>query len=136
LKVVLLGMNMKLKDIQKRRFPGGWVVFVCAFLAVGVFITFEVLDLDGSNLQHPFRDSVIAAEPTSADLEQLLPQDPSAPGAQSSVSLSLDLLLPPEPFGVRSRSGINSLRARLNHALPRASLRHEPSPTALSDDPA
>jgi hypothetical protein len=129
-------MNMKLKDIQKRRFPGGWVVFVCVFLAVGVFITFEVLDLDGSNFQRPLPDSVIVAEPTSADVEQLLPQALSAPGAQSSVSLSLDLSLPPEPFEVCSRSGINGLRARLNHALPRASLRHEPSPTAFSDDPA
>jgi hypothetical protein len=127
---------MKLREMQERRFPGGWAVFVCAFLAVGVFITFEVLDLDGSNFQHPFRDNVIAAEPTSADLEQLLPRCPSAPGAQTSVSLCLNLPLPPEPLEVRSRSGVAGRCARLNHALPRASLRHKPSPTALSDDPA
>lgn len=131
-----MGMNMKLKAMQERRFPGGWIVVICAFLAVGVFITFEVLDLDGSNFQPPFRDSVIAAEPTSADVEQLLPRCPSASGAQTSVSLCLNLPLPPEPLEIRSRSGAAGLRARVNHALPRASLRHEPSPTALSDDPA
>lgn len=127
---------MKLREMQERRFPGGWAVFVCAFLAVGVFITFEVLDLDGSNFQHPCRDSVIAAEPTSADLKQLLPRCPSTPGAQTSVSLCLNLPLPPEPLEVRSRSGLNGRSAWLNHALPRGSLRGEPSPPSLSDDPA
>lgn len=127
---------MKLREIQRRRCPGGWVVLACAFLAVFVFIAFEVLDLDGSNFQHPFRDSVVAAEPTSADLEQLLPRAPSAPVAQSSASLRLDLPLPPESPVVRSRSGVNSLRVRLNQALPRASLGREASSAALSDDPA
>jgi hypothetical protein len=129
-------MTMKLREIERRRFPGGWIVFACAFLAVGVFITFEVLDLDGSNFQHPFRESVLAAEPTSADLEQLLPRFLSAPGAQTNVSLGPDLPLPPEPVEVRSRSSVAGLRARLKHALARASLRHDPSPTALADDPA
>jgi hypothetical protein len=136
MKRVLSGMNMKLKAMKEMRFPGGWIVFICAFLAVGVFITFEVLDLDGSNFQHPFRDSVIAAEPTSADVEQLRPRCPSAAWTQSSLCLCPNLPLPPEPLEVRSRSGVAGLRARLNHALPRASLRHEPSSTALSDDPA
>jgi len=127
---------MNLREIRRRRFSGGLVVFVCAFLALCVFIVFEVLDVDGSNLAHPFRDSVIAAEPTSADLEELLPQAPPAEGAQSRGSLSLDLPLPPEVPDVGSSAGAARLRARTNHALPRASLRREPSSTALSDDPA
>ena len=127
---------MKLRAMQERRLPGGWSVVVCAFLVVGVFITFEVLDLDGSSFQHPFRDSVIAAEPTSAEVELLLPRCPSAPGAQTRVSLCLNLPLSPEPLESRSCSGVVGLRARVNHALPRASLGHEPSSTALSDDPA
>jgi hypothetical protein len=129
-------MQMKLTEIQKRRCPGGWVVFLCAFLAVGMFIAFEVLDLDGSNFQRLLPDSVIAAEPASADVEQLLPRLPSAPGANTSVSLCPELPLPPEPLEVRSRSGINGLCARFNHAFPRASLHGEPSPAPLSDDPA
>jgi len=131
-----VGMNMKLKAMQERRFPSGWIVVICAFLAVGVFITFEALDVDGSHFQRLLPDSVIAAEPTSADVEQLLPRLPSASGAQTSVSLCLNLPLPPEPLEIRSRSGIAGLRVRLNHALPRASLRHEPSSTPFSDDPA
>jgi len=127
---------MKLTEIQKRQCPGGWVVFLCAFLAVGMFIAFEVLDLDGSNFQRLLPDSVIAAEPASADVEQLLPRLPSAPGANTSVSLCPELPLPPEPLEVRSRSGINGLCARFNHAFPRASLHGEPSPAPLSDDPA
>jgi hypothetical protein len=127
---------MELREIQKRRCPGGWVVFLFAFLAVGVFIAFEVLDLDGSNFQRLLPDSVIAAEPASADVEQLLSRLPSAPGVQTSVSLCPELPLSPEPLKVRSRSGINGLCARFNHALPRASLRGEPSPSPLSEDPA
>jgi len=127
---------MKLTEIQKRRCPGGLVVFLFAFLAVGVFITFEVLDLDGSNFQRLLPDSVIAAEPASADVEQLFPRLPSAPGAQTSVSLCPELPLPPGLPDVRSRSGLNGLCARFNHAFPRASLHGEPSPPPLSDDPA
>jgi hypothetical protein len=127
---------MMLREFQRRRFPGGWVVFVCAFLAVCAFIAFEVLDLDGSNFQYLFRDSVVAAEPTSADLEQLLPQASSAPGAQSSVSLSLNLPLSPGLPDVHSHSSVTGIRARTNHTLPRATLRREPPSTTLSDDPA
>jgi len=127
---------MKLKEIQKPRCTGGWVVFIFAFLAVGVFIAFEVLDLDGSNLQRLLPDSVIAAEPISADVEQLLPRLPYALGAQASVSLPPELPLAPEPREVRSRSGVNGLCGQVGLPLPRASLRGEPSPSALSDDPA
>jgi hypothetical protein len=129
-------MTMKLREIQRRRFPGRWVVFVCAFLAVCAFIAFEVLDVDGSNFQHPLRENAIAAEPTSADLEQLLAQAPSAPGAQTGVFLSLEVRLPPGLPDVRSRSSVNGICAGTNRTLPRASLRREPSSTALSDDPA
>jgi len=128
---------MKLREIRRLRFSGGLAVFVCAFLAVCVFIAFEVLDLDGSNLAHPFRESIIAAEATSADLDELLPQGPPAAEAQSGGSLSLDLPLPAELPEVGRSSGAAGLRARIAHALPRASLRREPSSsTALSDDPA
>jgi hypothetical protein len=129
-------MQMKLTKIQERRCPGGLVVFLFAFLAVGVFITFEVLDLDGSNFQRLLPESVIAAEPASADVEQLLPRLPSALRAHTSVSLCPELPLPLESLEVRSRSGINGLCARFNHAFPRASLHGEPSPAPLSDDPA
>jgi hypothetical protein len=125
-----------LKEFQRRRLPGGWLVFACAFLAVCAFIAFEVLDVDGSNFPHPPRESVIAAEPTCADLEQLLPRVTSAPGMQTSVFLSVEVPLLPELPDLRSRSSATAIRAGTNHTLPRASLRREPSSTALSDDPA
>lgn len=102
-----------------------------------VFIAFEVLDLDGSNLQHPSASTTIAAEPALADVEELLPQSHSVPAAQSRVPLCLDPRLPSEAVKLLCSLGGNSLIARLDQARPRSFIRHEtPPPTPLSDDPA
>jgi hypothetical protein len=102
-----------------------------------VFIAFEVLDLDGSNLQHLSASTAIAAEPALADAEELLPQSHSIRAARSSVPPCLESRLPPEAVKLLCPLDGNSVIARLDQARPRSFLRHEiPPPTPLSDDPA
>jgi hypothetical protein len=129
---------MRSRQIQDPRFPCWRVVFVCVFLVMVVFIAFEVLDLDGSNLRHlPASTSIAAAEPALADVEQLLPERHSVPGAQSRVPPCVDSRPSLEAVKLLSPSGGKSLIARLDHPRPRSFLRHEtPPPTPLSDDPA
>jgi hypothetical protein len=124
------------REIQGPQFPCWRLVFVCVFLAMVVFIAFEVLDLDGSSFQHLPADTTIAAEPAPADVEQLLPEGHSVPGVQSRVAPRLDTRRRLEAVKLLCPSGERSLIARLDHLRPRSFLRHETPPTPLSDDPA
>jgi len=127
---------MRPREIQERRCLCWRVVFICVFLAMVVFVAFDVLDLDGSSLQHLPASTAIAAEPTLADVEERLPQSHSVPAAESRVPLCLDPRVPPEAVKDLCPLGGNSLIARLDQARPRSFLRHEPSPPSSSDDPA
>jgi hypothetical protein len=128
---------MRLREIQRRWCPCSGIVFVCVFLAMIVFIAFEVLDLDGSNLQYPPASAAIAAEPLSTDVEELLPPSHSIPAAQSRVTPGLDPRLAPEAVKHLCHLDGNSLIARLDQALARSFPRREtPPPAPLSDDPA
>ena len=128
---------MKVKALQGRRCPCWETVFVCVFLAMVVFIAFEVLDLDGSDLQHPPAGATIAAEPAPTDVEELLPSSQSVPPAQSESPRCLDHRLPPEAVKHLYPLDGNSLIARLDQARPRSFLRREtPPPIPLAADPA
>jgi len=128
---------MWLRAIQRRWCPCSGIVFVCVFLAMVVFIAFEVLDLDGSDVQHLPGSAAIAAEPTLADVEQILPQCNSVLAAHSRVLPCLDPRLRPEAVKLLRPLGGISLIVRLDQARPRSFLRRETSPpTPLSDDPA
>ena len=129
--------RMSIITIQKQRSPGWWTVFLCACLAMGVYIAFEVLDLDGSNLRDLGPGKAIAAEPAGVDAERLLPQGPSI----------ADTPGPPIPSiawgfasGTRRLAGQTisiDLAARQSYFLPRTNLGQEASPaTSPTDDPA
>jgi hypothetical protein len=128
---------MRLREMQGRRCPCSGIVFGCVFVAMVVFVAFEVLDLDGSNLQHAPASTTIAAEPALADVEELLPESHSVPAVRSGVSPRLDPRLPPDAVKLLCPLGGNSLIARLDRTRPRSFPRHETPPsTPLSDDPA
>jgi len=102
-----------------------------------VFVAFEVLDLDRSNVQHLPASTAIAAEPTLADVDEILPQGRSVPPAQSRVPSCLDPRLPAEAVRDLWPSRGISLLTRLHQTRPRSFLQHETSPlTPLSDVPA
>ncbi len=56
-------------------------VFLCACLAMGVYIAFDVLDLDRSELRDSLPGNAIAAEPAQAETDRVLPQNPMVPQA-------------------------------------------------------
>lgn len=88
---------MRLIGTRRRRSRGWWAVFVCACLAMGAYMAFDVLDLDGSNLRNPGPGSAIAAEPGPAEGERLLPQRLATLEAQGLAILPLKLRLTAEP---------------------------------------
>lgn len=102
-----------------------------------VFIVFEVLDLDGSNLQPPAASTAIAAEPAPTDVEELLPPTHSIPAGQSKVMPCPDPRLAPDMVKHLCDLDGNTLITRLDRAHARSLPRRETSPPAsLSDDPA
>jgi len=128
---------MRSGEIQRRWCPCSGLVFVCVFLAMIVFIAFEVLDLDGSNLQHPPVGTAIAAEPSPTDVEELLPPSHSIPATHGRVTPCPDPQLAPQAVKPLCHLDGNSLIARLDRAYARSFPRREsPPPTPLSDDPA
>ena len=50
--------------------PAWWAVMVCAVSAVAVFLAFEVLDLDGSDLARRLFQPLIPSQPTLAEAEE------------------------------------------------------------------
>lgn len=49
--------------------PVWWLVVLCSLAAVGVFMIFEVLDLDGSDLSKRIFQPLIPSQPTVAEAE-------------------------------------------------------------------
>jgi hypothetical protein len=128
---------MRLRAIRGRWRPCSGIVFVCVFMATVVFIAFEVLDLDGSNLQGRSAGVAIAAEAAPTDVEELLSSSHAVPMSQSRVPAFLDHCCPPEAVKHLYPLDKNTLIARLDQARPRSFLgRKTPPPIPLSDDPA
>jgi hypothetical protein len=123
--------------IQRRRSHGWWVVFLCACLAMGVYIAFDVLDLDGSNLRDLGPGKAIAAEPAGVDAERLLPQGPSIADA---LGLAVVSIVGGFTSGTRRLAGQTAsitLAAWQGYSLPRIYPGQEASPaTSPTDDPA
>ena len=128
---------MRSRAMQGRWRPCSGTVFACVFVAMVVFIAFEALDVDGSNLQHPPAGATVAAEPASTDVEELVPLSHAVPMSQSRVPAFLDHCCPPEAVKHLYPLDKNTLIARLDQARPRSFLRRKtPPPSPLSDDPA
>ncbi len=119
---------------MRRAFPSGsrdwWAVVLCALSAVIVFMAFEVLDLDGSDLQRRIFQPPISSRPTLAESE----------GAMRQGAFMLQ-----DALGVLKRhspalssfwvSASPRLYVRLTSIRPRGSLRHAsfPLPPAIDD---
>ena len=128
---------MGVVGIQRRGSHGWWAIFLCACLAMGVYIAFEVLDLDGSNLRDLGPGRAIAAEPAAADAERLLPQ---APSIADAPGLAIPSIAGGFASGTRQLAGqttSTTLAAWQGYSLPRIYLGQEASPaTSPTDDPA
>jgi hypothetical protein len=122
---------------QRQRSDGWWAVFLCAFLAMGVYIAFEVLDVDGSNLRDMGPGTAIAAEPASADAERFLHHAPAIADAPGLVFPSIPVAFASESRQLAGQATPTTLAARQGHFLPRMHLGREVSSvTSPTEDPA
>jgi len=130
-------MVMMRFGIQRRRSRGWWGVFLCACLAMGVYIGFDVLDLDGSDLRDPLPGNAIVAEAAGSEAERFLTQDLSTSEASNPVFLPLVLSSVSESPRVTSGTILSTIALRLERIRPRVSLGGEmTSPTSTAGDPA
>lgn len=130
-------MVMRRFGIQRRRSRCWWGVFLCACLAMGVYIGFDVLDLDGSDLRDSLPGNAMVAEAAGSEAERFLTQDLSTPEASNPVFLPQVLSSVSESPRLTSGSSLSTVAPQLERIRPRVSLRGEMnSPTATAGDPA
>jgi len=130
-------MLMRRIGIQRRRSRGWWGVFLCACLATGVYVAFDILDLDGSDLREPLPGNAIAAEPVGAEAERFQSQALSTPEPSHLAFLPLNLSSTSDSPRVSPGVPLSTIALRLGHLRPRASLHRETiSSTSTAGDPA
>jgi len=122
---------------KRQRSRAWWGVFLCAVLAMGAYIVFDMLDLDGSNLRDAWGGSAIAAEAVGGETERFLPPTEAAPHATvfefSVGAVGLDSLC----GSFRRPAPAPRLGASRSATLPRTNLAKETSSTTSpSADPA
>jgi hypothetical protein len=113
------------------------VVFLSACLAMGVYIAFDVLDLDGSNMRGVGPGTAFAAESPSAEADRLLPQRPVSPATQGVLPLRPDFRIIAERLRPRPHDSRDAAHARPGAMRPRAHLARVASPAnSPTGDPA
>ena len=99
--------------LGKPRVLAWWLAASLACVAMTVFIVFDVLDLDGSNLSRGSSENTLAADPPNLETERQLSlaADPSTvPTAERLSTLPSPLLF---PVVAHSTTTAPALRARL-----------------------
>lgn len=95
---------MKLSNSPKPRSRSWWVVMLCASLAMGVYVAFDILDLDGSTSRDLGPGTAIAAEPAFVEAERLLHQASATPETPRPIYLSPNSGLVPESPSVSPKA--------------------------------
>jgi len=119
------------------RSPAWWAVVFCALAAVGLFMVFEVLDLDGSDLYKRIFQPPIPSQPTVADAEGIVRH--GAIAVQGALGHLHALVVLQQPFADFSRCpgaapGISG--KRLTRIRARVDLHHASfPPPAPADEP-
>ena len=120
----------------KRARSAVWTgVFVSAMLLVGVYVLFDILDVDGSQMTGWPAGVILVGMLPPVEAERLFHPDLSAPGAIESIRPSRARLSSAE---IDKRSTATTiLRIRQRSWLPRLNIRHEVACTNSSPaDPA
>jgi hypothetical protein len=104
----------------KRQRRAWWAVGVFAGLAMLCFLTFDVLDLDGSNLTRGLPGEALTLEVVGADVERMLAIVPNSlipAGIQWTDALYVSH---PAPHPAYASPALSQLRLRVGTVLPRA----------------
>ena len=100
-----------------------WAVFLFACLAMALYIAFDLLDLDGSNLRQLGRGGAIAAESPSAETDRFLSSPRFSPGEnQDPVAIPLKPFLGGEFLQRLPARSLEVAIARRSENRPRAQL--------------
>jgi hypothetical protein len=112
-------------------------VVLCALLAMGVYIAFEMLDLDGSSLRQAWAGSAVAAEAAGGETDRFLPPTVTPPHTPVLGWTVEPVGLEPESGALRGPAPMPRLGTWRSRLLPRTNLARETSSTTSpSADPA
>jgi hypothetical protein len=126
-----------MRRLLPSRSPAWWVVVLISLAAIGVFMVFEVLDLDGSDLYKRIFRPPIPSQPAVAEAEGVMRHGAFA--AQAALGHVHALVLLRQPFTGFSRcphAAPAIFDKRLKRIRPRTDI-HRASfpPLAPSDEP-
>jgi hypothetical protein len=105
--------------MSKRQRPAWWAVGVFAGLAMVCFLTFDVLDLDGSNLTRGLPGEALTLDVVGADVERMLALGPNSlipSGIQWTDALDGSH---PAPHPAYASPALSQLRLRFGTVRPR-----------------
>jgi hypothetical protein len=121
----------------RQRSTGWWAVFLLACLALAIYIAFDLLDLDASNLRDRGAAAAIAAVAPSAETDRLLSHRLSTGGAQGPVAIHPESLLTSDLPQLLFHGSLDGTIARRGGIRPRAHLSCDTSSAgSLIGDPA
>lgn len=116
----------EMRNIRQRS-TGWWAVLFVACLAMAIYIAFDLLDLDGSNLRDLGGGTAIAAESPSAETDRLLSHRLSVGGAQDPVAIHPESLVTAGPPQRSFHRSLDGAIARRGGIRPRAQLSRDTS---------
>jgi len=130
-------MLMRQVGSRRRHSRAWWGVFLCAVLAMGVYIAFDMLDLDGSSLRDAWPGSAVAAEPVGGEAERALPLTEVTPHAPALGGALAAVCVDRASGSLDRAPTIPRLGGSLRRVLPRVTLARDTSaPASPSADPA
>ncbi len=128
---------MKPNNLRKPRSRSWWVVILCASLAMGAYIVFDILDLDGSTSRDLGPGTAFAAEPAFVEAERLLHRASATPQTPRSIYLSANSGLVPESPSISPKAtAITFAPSVLTVRPPLNRCQELSSASSLADDPA
>lgn len=81
-------MGARMRRLLRERSLGWWGLVLCLLLAVGAYIVFDVLDLDGSDLRNRVLQSPLVSQTALAEAERVILQAAKAQFAVAGISFS------------------------------------------------
>lgn len=114
---------MRFPKAKRCRSAAHWGVFLCAVLLVGAYVIFDILDVDGSQMNRWPAANIIVVVTQQAEAERFLRADLASPGWTELIRPSLWRHF---STGIgRISPATTMLRIRQSRLLPRVNLRQE-----------
>lgn len=113
-----------MRMIWNRRGRAWWAVGVLAGLAMLCFLTFDVLDLDGSNLARGLWGEALTLEAVGSDVDRMLALVPNLLIPSGVQRTAVVYVSHPAPHPSHASPAFSQLRLRFGTDLPRGRTEH------------